>query len=58
MAAHHRITVSFEEQEYNDLIALSKAQDRSLSWLVRQATIAYLEDQSTPEPESKKEQGE
>lgn len=58
MAANHRITVSFEEQEYNDLIELSKAQDRSLSWLVRQATIAYLEDQSTPETKSKKQQGD
>lgn len=43
MTAKTRITVSLDDKEYEELVKLSKELDRSLSWIVRQATVSFVE---------------
>lgn len=43
MTAKTRITVSLEDKEYQELLKLSKELDRSLSWIVRQAIVLFVE---------------
>ena len=39
----HRITVSFEEEEYEGLRELARRADRSHAWIVRRAVRELLE---------------
>jgi len=57
MAANNRITVSLEDREYQELIRLSKEQDRSLSWIVRQAIVAHLEAGNPLKPQTNRKEG-
>ena len=43
MTAKTRITVSLEDKTYQELLKLSKELDRSLSWIVRQAIVLFVE---------------
>lgn len=43
MTAKTRITVSLDDKEYQELVKLAKELDRSLSWIVRQATVSFVE---------------
>ncbi len=56
MTAKTRITVSLDDKEYQELVKLSKELDRSLSWIVRQATVSLVEgvrDQGSRQEDNK-----
>jgi uncharacterized protein YfaQ (DUF2300 family) len=40
------ITVQLEREQYNRLVALAEADDRTLGYVVRKAIAAYLESQA------------
>lgn len=48
----HRVTVDLEPKEYQQLWGLKAQQDRSLSWLGRQAILDYIAKHhpSSPQP--------
>ena len=45
----HRLTISLEADDYRRLCVLSRAEDRSLSWLVGRALRAFLDRHAVAE---------
>lgn len=43
MPAKHRVTVNLDDREYRELSALAEEYRVSLAWLVRRATVDFLD---------------
>lgn len=39
-----RLTISLERRDYDDLLAVSQQEERSLSWLIGRALKLYLQE--------------
>jgi len=48
----HRVIGTISKDEYEALLRLSRKQDRSISWLVREAIRTYLARQEAPRGDS------
>jgi len=42
MAAKNRVTINFEDKEYEALIDVAARTDRSIAWVGRQAIVEFL----------------